>query len=58
MNAPTTKRDKITQLLALSWLLLLGTLALAGPYGMLSWSEQSTVLEMRQDRIAALEQGR
>ncbi|TIX50129.1 septum formation initiator [Alteraurantiacibacter aquimixticola] len=58
MNAPVSTRDKRIQYFALAWLLLLGTLALAGPYGLLSWSEQSGVLEMRAARIAALQDER
>ncbi len=50
-----TKREKRIQLLALVWLLALGALALVGPYGMLSWSEKSAVLEMREAQITQLE---
>jgi len=46
------------QLLALGWLLMLGTLALIGPYGLLSWGEQSALLEKREEKIASLEQER
>jgi cell division protein FtsB len=52
------KNEKRMQLLALGWLLVLGALALVGPYGMLSWGEQSVLLEKRQERIAALEEER
>jgi cell division protein FtsB len=47
--------QKLGQLGALSFLLLLGGLALAGPYGVLSWGESITLLEQRQDRITALQ---
>lgn len=56
MNATTTRKDRAIQLFALAWLLLLGTLALAGPYGLLSWSEQSALLDKREDRIALLQE--
>ena len=59
MNAVMTKRDlvreKLSRLGALGFLLLLAGLALAGPYGLLSWGESIALLEQRQERIAALE---
>ena len=58
MNAPSIKREKMIQLLALAWLLLLGAMALAGPFGLLSWSEKAGLLEHRQAEIAALEEER
>ena len=58
MNAPSAKREKLIQLLALGWLLVLGALALVGPYGLLSWGEQSNLLGARQDRIAVLQEER
>lgn len=39
---------------ALGVLLLLGGLALAGPYGVLSWGENKALLEKRHEQIAAL----
>ena len=58
MNLPATKRDvvrgKLSQFGALGILLLLGGLALAGPYGVLAWGENISLLEQRQERIAAL----
>ena len=60
MNRPVRKpriaREKLTQLGALGWLLLLGGLALAGPYGVLAWGENLALLDKRENRIAALEQ--
>lgn len=41
--------------LALAMLLALGGLAIAGPYGVLAWSENLQLLEQRQARIAGLE---
>lgn len=49
-------REKLTQLAALACLLLLGGLALAGPYGVLAWGESRALLEKREKQIAALEQ--
>ena len=47
-------REKLTRFGALGFLLLLAGLALAGPYGLLSWGESMAALDQRQDRIAAL----
>jgi cell division protein FtsB len=58
MNAVMTKRDvareKLTRFGALGFLLLLAGLALAGPYGLLSWGENMALLQQRQERIAVL----
>ena len=58
MNAVLTKRDlvreKLTRFGALGFLLVLAGLALAGPYGLLSWGENIALLEQRQERIATL----
>jgi cell division protein FtsB len=62
MNAVITKRDVVREKLArfgaLAFLLVLAGLALAGPYGLLSWGENINLLEQRQDRIAKLEADR
>ena len=62
MNTVVTKRDVVREKLArfgaLGVLLVLGALALVGPYGMLSWGEGNAVLKQRQDRIAALQADR
>jgi cell division protein FtsB len=59
MNAVITKRDlareKLSRFGALGFLVVLAGLALAGPYGLLSWGENISLLEQRQERIAALE---
>lgn len=47
-------REKLARFGALAILLLLGGLALAGPYGLLAWGENVALLEKREDRIAAL----
>ena len=58
MNAVVTKREmvreKLTRFGALAFLLLLGGLTLAGPYGVLAWGENISLLQQREQRIAAL----
>ena len=62
MNRPAGRHlsdsDKFKQLGALSYLLLLGGLALAGPYGVLAWGENLSLLDKREARIAQLEKER
>ena len=48
-------REKLGRLGALAALLLLGGLALAGPYGLLSWGETVALLEKRQQHITELQ---
>ena len=47
-------REKLVRLGALAILLILGGLALAGPYGLLSWGENVALLEKREHRITEL----
>ena len=54
MNATTANRERRIQLVALAWLLFLGAMALVGPYGLLAWSEQSSLLEARGQQIVTL----
>ena len=54
MTKRDNAREKLTRFGALGFLLLLAGLALAGPYGLLSWGESMAALDQRQDRIAAL----
>lgn len=58
MNAHSARREQRTQWLSLAWLLGLGAMALIGPYGLLAWSEQSSLLERREQQIAALQEQR
>jgi cell division protein FtsB len=58
MNGSPARREKRIQTMALGWLLALGAMALVGPYGLLSWGEQSALLESRQGRIAVLQDER
>ena len=51
---PAMHREKLTQFGALACLLLLGGLSLAGPYGLLAWSENLALLDKREKQIAAL----
>jgi len=59
MNAVITRRDvvkeKLSRFAALGFLLVLAGLALAGPYGVLSWGENMALLEQRKQQIANLE---
>ena len=60
MNRPTRNsaiaREKLVQFGALGWLLLLGGLAFAGPYGVLAWGESLSLLDKREAQIASLEE--
>ena len=47
-------RERLGRFGALAVLLLLGGLALAGPYGLLSWGENVALLEKREQHIAEL----
>lgn len=49
-----TSKERLARFAALGWLLLLGILALAGPYGVLAWGENLSLLEKRQAHIAEL----
>lgn len=44
--------------LALAFLLVMGGLAVAGPSGLLSWSENLRLLDQRQEQLAALTEER
>jgi cell division protein FtsB len=47
-------RERLTRFAALGVLLVLGALALVGPYGVLAWGENIALLERREARIAEL----
>mgnify|MGYP000203417391 CR=1 FL=1 len=51
-------REQLTQGLALTVLLLIGGLSIAGPSGLLAWNENVQLLDQRQDRIATLSEER
>ena len=47
-------REQLGRFAALGVLLILGGLALAGPYGLLAWGESGALLDKRQHQIAML----
>ena len=51
-------RDRVRQFGALGYLLLLGGLTLAGPYGFLAWGENLSLLDKRQAQIKELDKER
>ncbi len=58
VNAYSARHEKRMQWLSLGWLLALGAMALVGPYGLLAWSEQSALLDRREQQIDALRSDR
>lgn len=54
-NMTAIQRQKATQGLALACLLIMGGLAIAGPSGLLAWSENLRLLDKRKAQLAALE---
>lgn len=57
-NFTAIQRQKATQAVALAALLVMGGLAIAGPSGLLAWSENLRLLDQRQARLAELEKER
>lgn len=53
-KSPTLPRENLGQALALIALLLIGGWALAGPSGVLAWSENGQLLTKRQAELAKL----
>lgn len=53
-SEPRLARESITQLVALGCLLVMGGLVLAGPSGLLAWSENLRLLEQRQKEVQQL----
>jgi cell division protein FtsB len=53
-SEPKLPRQSLSQGLALVFLLLLGGLALVGPSGVLSWSENRHLLDERLQEVKAL----
>jgi cell division protein FtsB len=49
------RRESLSQGLALLVLLLLGLFAIAGPSGILAWSDNQRLLELREAQVASLE---
>lgn len=54
----TSQRQPATQSLALAALLVMGGLAIAGPSGLLAWSENLRLLDQREAQLAAVEKER
>ncbi|MEZ5695969.1 MAG: septum formation initiator family protein [Sphingomonadaceae bacterium] len=48
-------QEQLVQWVALAVLLLLGGLAMAGPSGLLAWSENLQLLDQRQTQISGLQ---
>lgn len=55
---PKLARRSLTQGVALVCLLLMGGFAIAGPSGLIAWSENQQLLEKRQGEIAQLKEER
>ena len=53
-NRPRLPRESLTQVFALVALLLVGGFALAGPSGLLAWSENGRLLAERKTELAQL----
>ena len=54
-STATIQRAKVTQHAALAVLLIMGGLAIAGPSGLLAWSENLRLLDQRKGQLAELE---
>lgn len=54
----TDKREKRTRTLALALLLLMGGFAIAGPSGLLAWSDNLRLIDQRNAQIAELREER
>lgn len=52
---PKLPKEGLTQGVALLALLLLGGIAIAGPSGILAWSENQRLLDLRKEQVAKLE---
>ena len=53
-SQPRFAHEKVSQAFALGALLLMGAWALAGPSGLLAWSENLRVLDQRQKEVEQL----
>ena len=51
-------KARLAQIGAVGVLVLLGGVAIAGPYGIIAWGENKALLEEREARIAALQEQR
>lgn len=53
-SEPKLARESLTQAIALFCLLFMGGMALAGPSGLLAWSENNRLLNQRQTELKQL----
>jgi cell division protein FtsB len=53
-NEPRLVKDSLTQAIALICLLFMGGMVLAGPSGLLAWSENSRLLNEREKELKQL----
>jgi cell division protein FtsB len=58
MKRKRFEREKVRQFAALGYLLILGGLTLAGPYGFISWGENLSLLDKREAQIKQLQKER
>jgi cell division protein FtsB len=52
---PIQAKERVTQMVALGLLLVMGGLVLAGPSGLLAWSENNSLLTERQIELKQLQ---
>ena len=57
-SSKTIQKAKASQHAALAALLVMGGFAIAGPSGLLAWSENLRVLDQRKEQLALLEKER
>lgn len=57
-HRPKIARESLTQGLALVCLLVLGGFVIAGPSGVIAWSENQRLLELREAQLAQLAEER
>jgi cell division protein FtsB len=53
-SEPKLAKESLTQGVALACLLVLGGFAIAGPSGLLAWSENQNMLEQRREEVVKL----
>lgn len=58
ISQPKLARESLTQAVALFCLLFMGGMALAGPSGLLAWSENNRILAERQKELKQLQEER
>ena len=54
-NRPKIARENVSQGVALLLLLVLGGFAIAGPSGIIAWSENQRLLKVREQQVAQLQ---